>query len=159
VFKRIRLLAGEIVEALVYEQGQEGVLAAHLRSLLVPVLLMRARIRLALIGNNYRYHWRAEDGSVSREAWDCCGRGQGKTSSRATSDIQMLSDAFSLSPEKVNELVRASRMSAKVDNGMVQDGYQLYHHAFFFTENGDWAVVQQGMNETTLATITGSRME
>jgi len=44
------------------------------------------------------------------------------------------------------DLVRASRLSAKVDNACVQDGFSLYHHAFFFTENGKWAVVQQGMN-------------
>jgi uncharacterized protein len=39
-------------------------------------------------------------------------------------------------------------LSAKVDNALVQDGYQLYHHAFMFTENGEWAVVQQGMNDS-----------
>ncbi|UCC72237.1 MAG: DUF763 domain-containing protein [Gemmatimonadota bacterium] len=44
-------------------------------------------------------------------------------------------------------LVYASRMSAKVDSAAVQDGYQIYHHSFFFTAKGDWAVVQQGMQE------------
>jgi len=38
-------------------------------------------------------------------------------------------------------------MSAKVDSSAVQDGYQLYHHSFIFTKSGDWAVVQQGMND------------
>ena len=38
-------------------------------------------------------------------------------------------------------------MSAKVDSAAVQDGYQIYHHCFFFTAEGSWAVVQQGMNE------------
>jgi hypothetical protein len=38
-------------------------------------------------------------------------------------------------------------MSAKVDNTAVQDGYTLYHHTFFFNPKGEWAVVQQGMNE------------
>jgi hypothetical protein len=40
-------------------------------------------------------------------------------------------------------------MSAKVDSAAVQDGYQIYHHSFFFTEKGLWAVIQQGMNERT----------
>jgi hypothetical protein len=40
-------------------------------------------------------------------------------------------------------------MSAKVDSAGVQDGYEIYHHAFFFTETGQWAVVQQGMNDAT----------
>jgi len=41
-----------------------------------------------------------------------------------------------------------SRMSAKVDNSLVQDGYQIYHHSLIFSKNGSWAVVQQGMNAT-----------
>jgi hypothetical protein len=45
-------------------------------------------------------------------------------------------------------LVRASKLAAKVDNTALQDGYQLYHHCFFFTHGGHWAVVQQGMNDT-----------
>jgi hypothetical protein len=40
-------------------------------------------------------------------------------------------------------------MAAKVDNACVQDGYQLYHHTFVLSEDGDWAVVQQGMRERT----------
>ena len=44
-------------------------------------------------------------------------------------------------------LVQASRLSAKVDNTALQDGYQLYHHSFFFTRDGHWSVVQQGMND------------
>ena len=43
-------------------------------------------------------------------------------------------------------LVKASRLSAKVDSSAIQDGYQIYHHAFFFTRQGRWCVVQQGMN-------------
>jgi hypothetical protein len=43
------------------------------------------------------------------------------------------------------DLVYASRTAAKVDSAAVQDGYQLYHHVFFFTAAGDWCVVQQGM--------------
>jgi hypothetical protein len=46
-------------------------------------------------------------------------------------------------------LVYASRMSAKVDNTAVQDGYSIYHHSFFFLADGTWSVVQQGMNEET----------
>jgi hypothetical protein len=37
-------------------------------------------------------------------------------------------------------------MAAKVDSALIQDGYQIYHHAFFFTKKGAWTVVQQGMN-------------
>src|SRR5262245_65401677 len=46
-------------------------------------------------------------------------------------------------------LVYASRTAAKVDSAAVQDGYQLYHHVFFFTASGDWCVVQQGMSDAS----------
>ncbi len=43
-------------------------------------------------------------------------------------------------------MVKGSKLSAKVDNSCIQDGYTLYQHNFFITEKGDWAVVQQGLN-------------
>lgn len=49
----------------------------------------------------------------------------------------------------VEGLKYASRMAAKVDGTALQDGYQLYHHFFLFTKDGNWAVIQQGMNEST----------
>jgi hypothetical protein len=42
-------------------------------------------------------------------------------------------------------MIPAIKMSAKVDSSLVQDGYLIYHHAFFFINDGTWAVVQQGM--------------
>lgn len=45
-----------------------------------------------------------------------------------------------------NELVNISRLAAKVDTSLVQDGYQLYHHSIVVSENGDWSIIQQGMN-------------
>lgn len=72
--------------------------------------------------------------------------GKGKVSRKTPDEIRIHSDKHSiaLEPEK---LVYASKMSAKVDNTAVQDGYQLYHHVFFFNREGKWAVVQQGMND------------
>jgi hypothetical protein len=46
-------------------------------------------------------------------------------------------------------LIYASRISAKVDNSAVQDGYQLYHDSFVFTAQGQWCIVQQGMSDET----------
>lgn len=45
------------------------------------------------------------------------------------------------------ELVKASKLSAKVDNTAIQDGYQLYQHNFVVTDNGNWCVIQQGLND------------
>jgi len=71
--------------------------------------------------------------------------GKGRTSRKTPSDIINHSEKLSVNPDP---LVYASKMSAKVDNTALQDGYQLYHHSFFFTADSSWAVVQQGMNET-----------
>jgi len=72
--------------------------------------------------------------------------GKGRTSRRTPEEIERWGDRISLNPAP---LVYASRMSAKVDSAAVQDGYQIYHHSFIFTGDGFWAVVQQGMNETS----------
>src|SRR4029079_11981828 len=44
------------------------------------------------------------------------------------------------------ELVRASRLAARVDNNAIGDGFQLYLHTFVVTKGGDWTIVQQGLN-------------
>ncbi len=72
------------------------------------------------------------------------GGGKGAASRKTPSEIVSACEVLSLDPRP---LVYASRMSAKVDSAAVQDGYQLYHHAFFFTPSGGWCVVQQGMND------------
>lgn len=75
-----------------------------------------------------------------------CG-GKGRTSKRAPEEIGQIGEQFGLSTARIEALQHASRMSAKVDNAAIQAGYQLYHHAFFVAESGDWAVVQQGMSD------------
>ncbi|HYT67336.1 MAG TPA: DUF763 domain-containing protein [Vicinamibacterales bacterium] len=72
------------------------------------------------------------------------GGGKGAVSRRTPGEILHYCDSLSID---ARPLVYASRMSAKVDSAAVQDGYQLYHHAFFFTPGGGWCVVQQGMND------------
>jgi len=75
-----------------------------------------------------------------------CG-GKGKTSLKTPEQINLFGARAELSQEKINSLEYNSRMAAKVDSSLVQDGFQIYHHSFFFSKNGTWAVVQQGMNE------------
>lgn len=75
--------------------------------------------------------------------------GKGRASRRTPHEIQDAGEMFSLSTAKLEDLVYSSKISAKIDSSCIQDGYQLYHHVFFLTEKGDWAVVQQGMNEST----------
>jgi len=74
-----------------------------------------------------------------------CG-GKGKASMQAPIEISQFGDKFGFSTSRIDQLRYASRMSAKVDNTAVQAGYQLYHHAFILSEDGKWAVVQQGMS-------------
>jgi len=74
--------------------------------------------------------------------------GKGGASRKTPDQIKDFVEKFN--PSLNGELlVYASRMSAKVDNTALQDGYQLYHHNFIFTKSGLWAVVQQGMDEST----------
>jgi len=75
-----------------------------------------------------------------------CG-GKGKTSLKTPDQITSWANTLSLPDHQGRNLVYNSKMSAKVDSALIQDGFELYHHAFFFSKNGAWAVVQQGMNK------------
>lgn len=77
-----------------------------------------------------------------------CG-GKGKTSRKTPDEILSWGERLNLPVKTTNNLVYNSKMSAKVDSSLVQDGYQIYHHAFFFSKDGGWSVVQQGMNTNT----------
>lgn len=96
-----------------------------------------------------------------------CG-GKGKTSRKTPNEITGWGNRLGLGKLEVNNLVYNSRMSAKVDSSLIQDGFQIYHHAFFFAVKKrkedsplldrsnlgkqedcprvSWAVIQQGMN-------------
>lgn len=74
-----------------------------------------------------------------------CG-GRGKHSRNTPRELMQLSQNIGLDG---NKLVRASRLSAKIDNTAIQDGFQIYLHNFIVTEDGEWIVVQQGMNDKT----------
>lgn len=73
-----------------------------------------------------------------------CG-GRGKHSRRTPEELLKVAEKTGLDGY---ELVRCSKLSAKIDNTAIQDGYQLYLHSFIVTDSGEWAVVQQGMNNS-----------
>lgn len=74
-----------------------------------------------------------------------CG-GKGKTSLKTPDEIKNWGGRLGLATQKTNSLVYNSKMAAKVDSALIQDEFQIYHHSFFFSRGGAWAVVQQGMN-------------
>ena len=71
-----------------------------------------------------------------------CG-GRGKYSRETPQELLKVANATGLDGYA---LERTSKLCAKVDNTAVQDGFQLYQHNFIVSDEGDWAVVQQGMN-------------
>jgi uncharacterized protein len=71
-----------------------------------------------------------------------CG-GRGKHSRKTPQELTSIGDRVGFDGES---LARASRLVAKVDSAAVQDGFDLYLHGFIVTQDGHWAVVQQGMN-------------
>lgn len=142
----MRLLAGEIARAIIYEYGEKELL----RRISDPFWFQAFSCILGFDWHSsgttttttgaLRASLRPEDGVV-------VAGGKGATSLKTPAEIMRYGEIFSLSERKIEELIRASRLSAKVDSALVQDGYRLYHHAFILTSNGDWAVIQQGMNE------------
>lgn len=71
-----------------------------------------------------------------------CG-GRGKQSRKTPAELTSVANAAGLAGDT---LVRTSRLTAKIDNNAIADGFQLYLHTFIVNDAGEWAVVQQGMN-------------
>jgi hypothetical protein len=69
--------------------------------------------------------------------------GKAKIALQTPKEIINYAESFCFDPEP---FIYASRLSAKVDNVAVQDGFNLYHHTIIFTDEGHWCVIQQGMN-------------
>jgi hypothetical protein len=148
LFERMRRLARGIVIAVVADAGPEEVL----RRLSDPFWFQA-------LGCVLGFDWHSSGvtttvcGAVKEGMRDLegelglfvCG-GKGRASRRTPAEIEERGGHTDADP---SALVYASRMSAKVDSSAVQDGFQVYHHAFFFTRGGAWCVVQQGMNERT----------
>jgi len=146
LFNRMTKLSGEIAETIIDEYGQEEFLKRlsdpfwfqafgcvlgfdwHSSGLTTTVL---GALKVSLNEKNIGLQ---------------VAGGKGATSRKTPSEIE--STKFNLSTKKIEKLIRASKLSAKVDNSLVQDGFQLYQHNFIFTEKGKWAVIQQGMSNS-----------
>ena len=74
-----------------------------------------------------------------------CG-GRGRHSRRTPDELRSLSERKGFDGDA---LIRTSRLTARIDNNAIADGFQLYLHTFIVTADGEWAVVQQGMNDAT----------
>src|SRR5437868_2309899 len=74
-----------------------------------------------------------------------CG-GRGKHSRRTPDELRALAARLDLDAQA---LVRTSRLTARIDNNAIADGFQIYLHTFVLAADGEWAIVQQGMNETS----------
>ena len=74
-----------------------------------------------------------------------CG-GRGRHSRNTPAELQQIASRSGMDGAA---LVRASRLTARIDNNAVDDGFQIYLHSFVLSADGEWAVVQQGMNEGT----------
>ncbi|BAT70863.1 conserved hypothetical protein [Thermosulfidibacter takaii ABI70S6] len=87
-----------------------------------------------------------------KEALNKCGSelglfaagGKGKTA--LETPLQLAETCEKTGIEEGEKLIKVSRLTAKIDNNAVQDGYSLYHHVIFFDKEGNWCVVQQGLN-------------
>jgi hypothetical protein len=147
LFKRMTKLAGAVTMAIVEEFGP----AEMLRRLSDPWWFQA-------FGCVLGFDWHSSGittvtcGAL-KEAAKVCGPdlgilvagGKGATSRKTPQEITDAADRHAITAG--DRLVYASRMSAKVDSAAVQDGFAIYHHSFFFTPDGQWCVVQQGMDE------------
>ncbi|MDN3706836.1 DUF763 domain-containing protein [Myroides ceti] len=80
----------------------------------------------------------------AKEFGICICGGKGKLSRQTPMELMRFADLNGLNAA---EMVRSSKLTAKVDNTAIQDGFQLYQHNFIVSDEGEWTVVQQGMSD------------
>ena len=143
--QRMTLLGGAIVESVVLEYGKSAVLSR----LSDPFWFQAFGCALGMdwhssgITTSVMGSLKAAINPKFKELGIYICGGKGKHSRQTPNELLLLADRTGLNGE---ELVRFSKLSAKVDNTAIQDGFQLYLHNFIVTDEGEWAVVQQGMN-------------
>ncbi|HEV3472225.1 MAG TPA: DUF763 domain-containing protein [Actinomycetota bacterium] len=148
LFERMTALAREMTFAIVAEEGANGML----RRMADPFWFQAFGCVLGFDWHSSGVTTTAcgalKEGlqGLEHEAGLYVAGGKGRTSRRTPTEIERACDAIGRDP---GPLVKASKLSAKVDSSAVQDGYQVYQHTFLFTPDGSWAVVQQGMNESS----------
>src|SRR5262245_46940273 len=74
-----------------------------------------------------------------------CG-GRGRHSRNTPNELRTIADRRGFDGDA---LVRTSRLTARIDNNAIADGFQIYLHTFVLSSEGEWAVVQQGLNDAT----------
>jgi uncharacterized protein len=74
-----------------------------------------------------------------------CG-GRGKFSRNTPNELREIADRRGFDGDA---LVRTSRLTARIDNNAIADGFQIYLHSFVLADTGEWTVVQQGLNNRT----------
>jgi len=145
LYERMQKMGGAIIEAIVLEYGKSEVL----KRLSDPFWFQSLGCVLGMdwhssgITTSVMGALKRAVNPLSKELGIYICGGRGKYSRETPIEIIRISDKIGL---KGNELVRASKLSAKIDNTAIQDGFQLYLHSFILTDSGEWAVVQQGMN-------------
>lgn len=72
-----------------------------------------------------------------------CG-GRGRHSRKTPDELRAVAEKTGLNGDA---LARTSRLTARIDNNAIADGFQIYLHAFVLTAGGEWAVIQQGLND------------
>ncbi len=144
LFGRMVRLAKEISKVIIFEYGS----AEFIRRLSMPLWFQSFSCILG-------FDWHSSGTTTTttaalkiavEETEGIAGAGgKGKTGLKTPQEIEEKSEKMGISSWKAEELIRASRLTAKVDSSCIQDGYSIYHHAFFFDEKGNFAVIQQGM--------------
>jgi len=143
LFERMKTLAGIMSEIIIEEFGEEE----FLKKLSDPFWFQAFGCALA-------FDWNSSGLTVTTTAAlklalqernlgiYVCG-GKGKTSRKTPEEILILGEKLGFNPYPY---INYSKLIAKIDNSLIQDGFNIYHHTFIITKNGNFAVIQQGMN-------------
>lgn len=144
LFERMKKLGGIMMELIIEEFGVEE----FLRRISHPIWFQS-------FGSLLAFDWNSsgltvvltaalKSASQERKLGIYFAGGKGRTSRKTPNELILIGDRIGLDG---NFYAKLSKLVAKIDNSLIQDNFSLYHHIFILSNEGKWAVIQQGMNQ------------
>lgn len=149
LLRAMKTLARQIIDIIVYEFGPEGCI----KRIAEPLWFQSLACVLA-------FDWHSSGTTTvltgilksviePEEHGIFIAGGKGKNSRKTPDEIIQYSKSIDVNQDDAENLIYLSRLVSKIDNNLIQDGYNLYHHCIIASSPKNWCVIQQGMNEVT----------
>ncbi len=144
LFERMVKLSGEIAEIIVDSYGKNEFLRRISDPLFFQAFSLAVGFDWHSSGTTTVLIGALKEYLKNKDIGLAIAGGKALAGLKTPEDIEIISKRYDL--KNRDKLIYSSKISARVDNNLIQDGFSIYFHSMIITDEGKWAVVQQGLN-------------